>query len=86
MESMDSVSRRIDLNRAGRAVLELVTDPCIHSAQQAVACLRWLHRLLVYHDIVSPRIEEVTNQTWFTVGNVAMRCQCVCGSSRNPVS
>ena len=36
----------IDLNRAGVALLEVVTEPVIGSAEEAVACLRELHRLV----------------------------------------
>ncbi len=36
----------IDLNRAGVPLLEIVTAPAMHSAAEAVACLRGLHSLV----------------------------------------
>lgn len=36
----------IDLNRAGTPLLEIVTDPCIYSAKEAVAYAKTLHSLV----------------------------------------
>jgi aspartyl-tRNA(Asn)/glutamyl-tRNA(Gln) amidotransferase subunit B len=38
----------VDFNRAGVPLMELVTEPVIHSAQQAVEFARWLQMLLRY--------------------------------------
>lgn len=41
----------IDYNRAGVPLLELVTDPCFHSADEAVAFLETMRRIYQYADI-----------------------------------
>jgi aspartyl-tRNA(Asn)/glutamyl-tRNA(Gln) amidotransferase subunit B len=41
----------IDLNRAGTPLLEIVTEPCIHSVEEALSYLRNLHQLVQYLEI-----------------------------------
>jgi aspartyl-tRNA(Asn)/glutamyl-tRNA(Gln) amidotransferase subunit B len=41
----------IDLNRAGEPLLEIVSEPEIHSAKEAVAYLKKLHSIIRYLDI-----------------------------------
>ena len=41
----------IDYNRAGVPLLELVTEPCIHSADEAVAFLEHMRRVYQYCDV-----------------------------------
>lgn len=48
----------IDLNRAGTPLLEIVSEPEIYSAKEAVAYLKALHRLVVYLDICDGNMQE----------------------------
>ncbi len=48
----------IDLNRAGVPLLEIVSEPELRSAQEAVAYAQELHRLLVDYDICSGNLEK----------------------------
>lgn len=48
----------IDLNRAGTPLLEIVTEPVIHSADDAYAYLTELRRLLRYLDVCDGNMEE----------------------------
>ncbi len=41
----------IDYNRAGTALMEIVTDPCMHSADDAVAYLNALKQIMEYGNI-----------------------------------
>lgn len=48
----------IDLNRAGTPLLEIVTEPVMSSAQQAVAYARTLHSLVVWLGICDGNMQE----------------------------
>lgn len=48
----------IDLNRAGTPLLEIVSEPEIRSAQEAVAYLKALHTLVRYLDICDGNMQE----------------------------
>jgi aspartyl-tRNA(Asn)/glutamyl-tRNA(Gln) amidotransferase subunit B len=48
----------IDLNRAGTPLLEIVTDPDIRSAEEAVAYLKALHTLVTYLGISDGNMAE----------------------------
>lgn len=48
----------VDLNRAGNPLLEIVTDPCLFSAHEAILYLRKLHQLLVFLDICNGSMQE----------------------------
>jgi aspartyl-tRNA(Asn)/glutamyl-tRNA(Gln) amidotransferase subunit B len=48
----------VDLNRAGVPLLEIVTEPCIHSAETAVAFLTELRRLVRWLDVCDGNMEE----------------------------
>lgn len=48
----------IDLNRAGVALLEIVTEPCIHSAEEAHEFLSSLRRLLRWLEVCDGNMEE----------------------------
>ena len=50
LDHLDSMSL-IDYNRAGVPLLECVTDPCMHSADEAVAFLDTMCRIYQYTDI-----------------------------------
>lgn len=48
----------IDLNRAGVPLLEIVSEPDMRSAKEAVAYLKALHALVVYLDICDGNMQE----------------------------
>ncbi|RYF82418.1 MAG: Asp-tRNA(Asn)/Glu-tRNA(Gln) amidotransferase subunit GatB, partial [Chitinophagaceae bacterium] len=48
----------IDLNRAGTPLLEIVTEPCLHSAEQAFAFLTSLRKLLRWLNVCDGNMEE----------------------------
>ena len=51
--SMEHLSNEslIDYNRAGVPLLELVTEPCLHSADEAVAFLEYIRKVYQYLDV-----------------------------------
>ncbi len=48
----------IDLNRAGTPLLEIVTEPCMHSAEEAVAYAKALHGIVTWIDICDGNMQE----------------------------
>lgn len=48
----------IDLNRAGTALLEIVSEPDLRSAEEAVTYLKTLHALIRYIDISDGNMQE----------------------------
>lgn len=48
----------IDLNRAGIPLLEIVTEPCLHSAEDAYTYLTNLRRLLRWLNVCNGNMEE----------------------------
>jgi aspartyl-tRNA(Asn)/glutamyl-tRNA(Gln) amidotransferase subunit B len=48
----------VDLNRAGVPLLEIVSEPEIHSAEEAVAYLRNLREILIYLEVSDGNMEE----------------------------
>ena len=48
----------IDLNRAGTPLLEIVTEPCIHSIEEALSYLRQLHSLVQHLEICDGNMQE----------------------------
>ena len=48
----------IDLNRAGTPLLEIVSEPDMRSAEEAVAYLKTLHQLVRYLDICDGNMQE----------------------------
>lgn len=48
----------IDLNRAGTPLLEIVSEPDMRSAEEAVAYLKALHALVCYIDICDGNLQE----------------------------
>ncbi|MFN3630907.1 MAG: Asp-tRNA(Asn)/Glu-tRNA(Gln) amidotransferase subunit GatB, partial [Casimicrobiaceae bacterium] len=48
----------VDLNRAGTPLLEIVTEPCLSSAEEAVAYARALHGLVRWLDICDGNLQE----------------------------
>src|SRR5690606_22035380 len=49
---------RIDLNRAGTPLLEIVSDPDLRSAKEAVAYMRKVHTLVRYLEISDGNMQE----------------------------
>jgi aspartyl-tRNA(Asn)/glutamyl-tRNA(Gln) amidotransferase subunit B len=56
--SLHHAQSGIDLNRAGTPLLEIVTEPDMRSAAQAVAYARALHALVVWLDICDGNMQE----------------------------
>jgi aspartyl-tRNA(Asn)/glutamyl-tRNA(Gln) amidotransferase subunit B len=48
----------IDLNRAGTPLLEIVSEPVMHSAEEAVAYAKALHSLVTWIDICDGNMQE----------------------------
>ncbi len=48
----------IDLNRAGTPLIEVVTTPCLHSAAEAAAAMRAIHRLVTWLGICDGNLQE----------------------------
>ncbi len=48
----------IDLNRAGTPLLEIVTEPQLHSPEEAAACFRQLHTLVTWLGICDGNLNE----------------------------
>jgi aspartyl-tRNA(Asn)/glutamyl-tRNA(Gln) amidotransferase subunit B len=48
----------IDLNRAGTPLLEIVTEPCIHSAEEAFVFLTELRKLVRWIEVCNGNMEE----------------------------
>jgi aspartyl-tRNA(Asn)/glutamyl-tRNA(Gln) amidotransferase subunit B len=48
----------VDLNRAGTPLLEIVTAPCLFSTEEAVICLKTIHRLVRFLDICDGNMQE----------------------------
>lgn len=51
-------SSLLDYNRAGVPLIEIVTKPCMHSEEEAVAYLEKLRELLLYAEVSDCKIEE----------------------------
>ena len=58
IHDMDDLYSLIDLNRAGVALLEVVTEPMISSGEEAAAYLSELRKLVRYLDICDGNMEE----------------------------
>lgn len=48
----------IDYNRAGIPLLETVTEPCLHSAEEALAFLDALRKVFIYCDVSDARTDK----------------------------
>ncbi len=51
-------STGVDLNRAGTPLLEVVTEPAMHSPEEAVACMKALHQLVRWLGICDGNMQE----------------------------
>jgi aspartyl-tRNA(Asn)/glutamyl-tRNA(Gln) amidotransferase subunit B len=48
----------IDYNRAGTALMEIVTDPDLHSPEEAYACLKSLQQIVIYGGVSDADMEK----------------------------
>jgi aspartyl-tRNA(Asn)/glutamyl-tRNA(Gln) amidotransferase subunit B len=55
---MGSSGSRVDLNRAGTPLLEIVTEPDLRSADEVVAYLKGLRDVLMYLDVCDGNMDE----------------------------
>ena len=58
IHSSDISGSLVDLNRAGTPLLEIVTDPDMHSAEEVVAYLKALRDVLMYVEACDGNMEE----------------------------
>ena len=58
LHEVDEKYTSIDLNRAGVPLLEIVTEPDLHSAEEAYACLTQIRRLVRWLNICDGNMEE----------------------------
>jgi aspartyl-tRNA(Asn)/glutamyl-tRNA(Gln) amidotransferase subunit B len=58
LHDRDPLLTGIDLNRAGTALLEIVTSACLSSAQEALTYLKTLHQLVVFLGICDGNMQE----------------------------
>lgn len=58
LHDMDDRFTSVDLNRAGTALIEIVTEPDIRSADEAYAFLTEIRKLLRYLDVCDGNMEE----------------------------
>ncbi len=49
----------IDLNRAGVAVLEIVTEPQLHSFEESILFMKKIQRLMAYYQVGYADMEDV---------------------------
>jgi len=56
-EGLDNVSH-IDLNRAGVPLMEIVSEPDMRSADEAIAYLKQLHQLVLFLDVSGANMEK----------------------------
>ena len=56
-EGLDGVSH-IDLNRAGVPLMEIVSEPDMRSADEAIAYLKQLHQLVLFLDVSGANMEK----------------------------
>lgn len=54
----DGIDTRIDLNRAGVALIEIVTEPCMRTAEEASAFVAEVRKLVRYLEICDGNMEE----------------------------
>ncbi len=58
LHNSHAFSTGIDLNRAGTALLEIVTTPCLYSIEEAIIYLKTLHQLVRFLDICDGNMQE----------------------------
>ncbi|MGB3851674.1 MAG: Asp-tRNA(Asn)/Glu-tRNA(Gln) amidotransferase subunit GatB [Tunicatimonas sp.] len=58
MHLADEPETLVDLNRAGVALIEIVTEPALHSSEEAYALLTEVRRMVRYLDICDGNMEE----------------------------
>jgi aspartyl-tRNA(Asn)/glutamyl-tRNA(Gln) amidotransferase subunit B len=58
LHDRDPEATSLDFNRAGVPLIEIVTEPCLGSAEEAVSFLTSLRRILRYLDVCDGNMEE----------------------------
>ena len=58
LHDVDPLNTAVDLNRAGVPLIEIVTEPDLHSGEEAAAYLTELRKLLRYLDVCDGNMEE----------------------------
>ena len=58
VHAVEGSNSYVDLNRAGTPLLEIVTEPDMHSADEVVAYLKSLRDVLVYLDVCDGNMEQ----------------------------
>ena len=58
IHDLDDQYTCLDFNRAGVPLIEIVTEPCLNSADEAVAFLTNLRRILRYLEVCDGNMEE----------------------------
>ncbi len=58
IHDMDTINSYIDLNRAGTPLIEIVTEPCIHSAEDAFLYVTEVRKLVRWLGICDGNMEE----------------------------
>lgn len=58
IHDIDPLVSCIDLNRAGTALVEIVTEPCLHTAEEAYLYVTELRRLVQWIDVCDGNMEE----------------------------
>jgi len=51
-------SSGVDYNRAGTPLMEIVTEPCMHNADEAFAYVQALRRILLYSGVTNGNLEQ----------------------------
>lgn len=58
LHDLNILNTGVDLNRAGIPLLEIVTEPCLFSAEEAVCTLKTLHQLVCFLGICDGNMQE----------------------------
>lgn len=58
IHSQQTASTYIDLNRAGNPLLEVVTNPCLNSAEEVITFLKEIHNLVKFLNISDGNMQE----------------------------
>ena len=58
IHDLSATSTMIDLNRAGTPLIELVTEPCLHSAEEAFAFVTEIRKLVRWLGVCDGNMEE----------------------------
>jgi aspartyl-tRNA(Asn)/glutamyl-tRNA(Gln) amidotransferase subunit B len=82
-EHSGTADTRIDLNRTGTPLLEIVSHPDLESAEQAKAYLTELRLLLLYLDVSDCNMQEGSLRV---DANINLRIPMACGQALTPIT